>query len=135
MIFLDTNVVINVINRRNPTIRARLGEHIRAGAAIVLPVIALFEMRYGYAKSDRRLESERLLAEFLASGIAVAPFEWEDAGHAGEIRAQLEAAGTPIGFYDYLIAGQARRRNATLATANSREFLRVPGLVVTDWTV
>jgi tRNA(fMet)-specific endonuclease VapC len=134
MIFLDTNVVIHVINRRNPTIRARLGEHFRAGATILLPVIALFEIRYGYAKSDRRLQSERLLAEFLASGIAVAPFEWEDAGHAGEIRAQLEAAGTPIGFYDYLIAGQARRRNATLATANRREFQRVPGLTVTDWT-
>jgi tRNA(fMet)-specific endonuclease VapC len=133
MICLDTNVAIHVINRRNPAIRARLGEQIRAGAAIVLPVIALFEMRYGYAKSDRKVESERLLDEFLASGISVIPFEREDAGHAGEIRAHLEALGAPIGFYDYLIAAQARSRNATLVTANSREFERVPGLVVVDW--
>ncbi len=53
--------------------------------------------------------------------------------HAGNIRAELEKAGTPIGHYDYLIAAQARRRAATLVTANFREFARVPGLVVADW--
>ena len=133
MICLDTNVVIYVINGRNPSVRARLREQIRSGAAIILPVIALFEMRYGNAKSDRRAESERLLQEFLASGIAIAPFEPEDAIHAGEIRAYLEGLGTPIGYYDYLIAAQARRREATLVTTNRREFERVPGLIVADW--
>jgi tRNA(fMet)-specific endonuclease VapC len=133
MICLDTNIAISVINRRNPAIRARLGEQIRSGAAIILPVIALFEMGYGNAKSNRQANSERLLEEFLASGIAVAPFEPEDARHAGEIRAYLEGLGTTIGYYDYLIAAQARRRKAILVTANGREFERVPGLIVTDW--
>ena len=41
-------------------------------------------------------------------------------------------AGTPIGHYDYLIAAQARRRGATLVTANVREFARVPGLLLAD---
>jgi hypothetical protein len=50
------------------------------------------------------------------------------------LRAQLERAGTPIGPYDALIAAQARRRSALLATANTREFTRVPGLKVVDWT-
>ena len=45
----------------------------------------------------------------------------------------LESKGTPIGPYDCLIAAQARRRGATLVTANGREFTRVPGLMVTDW--
>lgn len=133
MICLDTNVAINVINRCNPSVRARLGEQIRSGTSIILPVIVLFEMRYGSAKSNRRANSERLLEEFLASGIAIAPFEPEDARHAGEIRAHLEGLGTPIGYYDYLIAAQARCRGATLVTANCREFERVPGLIVTDW--
>lgn len=133
MICLDTNVVIGAINKRYPVIRARLGEQLRAGASIILPVIALFEMRYGHAKSARREESERLLDEFLARGIAVVPFEPEDAAHAGEIRAHLEGVGSPIGHYDYLIAAQARRHGATLVTANTREFERVPGLLVVDW--
>jgi tRNA(fMet)-specific endonuclease VapC len=133
MICLDTNVVIGVINGRKPILRARLGEQLRIGALIILPVIALFEMRYGAAKSIRRAVSDRLLDEFLASSIVVAPFESEDARHAGEIRAHLEGLGEPIGYYDYLIAAQARRRNATLVTSNRREFERVPGLIVTDW--
>jgi tRNA(fMet)-specific endonuclease VapC len=90
-------------------------------------------MRDGFAKSDRRDQNESMLEQFLGLGIDVLPFEPEDAAHAGNIRAELERAGTPIGHYDYLIAAQARRRAATLVTANSREFARVPGLLVADW--
>ena len=60
-------------------------------------------------------------------------FDPGDAQEAAEIRASLEAKGTPIGPYDILIAAQARRRGAVLVTANRREFERVSGLMVTDW--
>jgi tRNA(fMet)-specific endonuclease VapC len=133
MICLDTNIVISILNGRDPSLRHRLGEQMRAGAAVTMPVVALFEMRYGFAKSSRREQSERLLERFLGLGIDVLPFETEDATHAGDIRAQLESKGMPIGHYDYLIAAQARRRGAALVTLNSREFARVPGLIVTDW--
>jgi tRNA(fMet)-specific endonuclease VapC len=133
MICLDTNIVISILNGRSPSLRHRLGEQMRAGAAVTMPVVALFEMRYGFANSSRREHSERLLERFLGLGIDVLPFETEDATHAGDIRAQLESKGTPIGYYDYLIAAQARRRGATLVTLNSREFERVPGLIVVDW--
>jgi tRNA(fMet)-specific endonuclease VapC len=133
MICLDTNIAIWIVNGRSPSLRHRLNEQIRSGTPIALPVIALFEMRYGFAKSDRRHHSERLLERFLGLGIDVLPFEAEDAAHAGDIRAELERAGTPIGHYDYLIAAQARRRGAALATLNRREFDRVPGLIVVDW--
>jgi tRNA(fMet)-specific endonuclease VapC len=133
MICLDTNIVIPIVNGRGPSLRHRLGEQLRAGTVVAMPVVALFEMRYGFAKSGRREHGERLLERFLGLGIDVLPFEAEDAAHAGDIRAQLESAGTPIGHYDYLIAAQARRRGAALVTLNSREFARVPGLIVTDW--
>jgi tRNA(fMet)-specific endonuclease VapC len=134
MICLDTNIAIYVINRRFPSVRLRLAEQLRLGTEIGLSAIALFELRYGHARSDRRAESDRLLAEFLAPGIAVLPFDAEDAAHAGDIRAYLESKGTPIGPFDTLIAAQARRRSATLVTANGGEFARVPGLMVVDWT-
>lgn len=133
MICLDTNIAIYVMNRRIPSVGLRLAEQLRLEAEIGLPVIALFELRYGYARSTRRGDAERLLAEFLAPGITVLPFEAEDAAHAGDIRADLESKGTPIGPYDCLIAAQARRRDATLVTLNVREFSRVPGLLVMDW--
>ena len=133
MICIDTNIVISIVNGRSSSFRHRLGEQMRAGTSVALPVVVLFEMRYGFAKSDRREHSERLLERFLGLGIEVLPFEAEDAVHAGDIRAQLERAGTPIGHYDYLIAAQARRRGAALVTLNTREFARVPGLIVMDW--
>ncbi|MEH2524618.1 MULTISPECIES: type II toxin-antitoxin system VapC family toxin [unclassified Bradyrhizobium] len=133
MICLDTNIVIAIVNGRSSSLRHRLGEQMRGGTAIALPVVALFEMRYGLAKSGRREHNERLLEKFLGLGVDVLPFEVEDAAHAGDIRARLESAGTPIGHYDYLIAAQARRRDAALVTLNVREFSRVPGLIVADW--
>ena len=105
----------------------------RAGTKATLPVVALFEMRYGIVKSNRREHSERLLQRFLGLGVDILPFDAEDAAHAGDIRAHLESKGTPIGPYDYLIAAQARRRGAALVTLNTREFARVPGLIVVDW--
>ncbi|NPU15629.1 PIN domain-containing protein [Bradyrhizobium sp. 83002] len=133
MICLDTNIVIGIVSGRSSALRHRLGEQIRSGTRIGLSVVALFELRYGIAKSIRRAESGRLLDRFLELGIDVLPFEPEDADHAAEIRAGLEKAGVQIGPFDYLIAAQARRRNAALVTQNTREFERVPGLLVVNW--
>ena len=135
MFCLDTNAVIFAINRRRPSVAARLEAELSAGTTLWLPSIALFELEYGIAKSDRRERSAALLAEFLAAGIAVTAFDAEDAHHAGDIRAHLALQGTPIGHYDVLIAAQARRRGAVLVTANGREFERVPGLACEDWGV
>ena len=52
---------------------------------------------------------------------------------AAQIRAGLEAMGTPIGPYDTLIAATALRHRATLVTRNVREFSRVPGLECLNW--
>ena len=133
MICLDTNIVISIVNGRSPSLRHRLGEQLRGGNEVALPVVALFEMSYGFAKSNRRAQSEEQLTKFLSLGIDVLPFEVDDAAHAGDIRAELERKGTPIGHYDYLIAAQARRHGAALVTLNVREFERVPGLLVVNW--
>ena len=82
----------------------------------------------------RRRENAERLRVFLSGGIAVSPFAEEDAVTAGDLRAVLEAAGTPIGPYDLLIAAQALRRDATLVTTNASEFARVPDLRWQDWT-
>jgi tRNA(fMet)-specific endonuclease VapC len=133
MICLDTNIVISIVNGRSSSLRHRLEEQVRNRTSVGLPVIALFEMRYGFAKGNRGEHNERVLDRFLALGIEILPFQTRDAAHAGDIRARLEIAGSPIGHYDYLIAAQARSRGAALVTLNVREFARVPGLIVMDW--
>jgi tRNA(fMet)-specific endonuclease VapC len=130
---LDTNVVIFAINGRRPKIVERLHRELVAGTPMVVPAIVLFELEYGCAKSKRPEQSRRALEIFLSAGFDQPPFDIEDAREAGEIRAVLEASGQPIGPYDTLIAAQVRRRRATLATLNAREFERVPGLRVEDW--
>lgn len=72
------------------------------------------------------------LEAFLGS-VAILSFDDEDARFAGNIRAELERAGKPIGPYDYLIAAQALRHDFTLVSANEKEFSRVPGLRWENW--
>jgi tRNA(fMet)-specific endonuclease VapC len=129
---LDTNVVIAML-KRGPRQLVERFERAIGRDGIALSAIVLFELQYGAAKSERRADNEDRLAIFLRAPIAVLPFDGDDAREAGDIRAALARAGTPIGPYDVLIAAQARRRGATLVTANHSEFVRVPGLKVEDW--
>jgi tRNA(fMet)-specific endonuclease VapC len=49
----------------------------------------------------------------------------------GKVR--VAVAKSPIGALDTFIAAQALSLGAILVTSNSKEFQRVPGLVVEDW--
>jgi tRNA(fMet)-specific endonuclease VapC len=135
MICLDTNAVIAVLNDRTSAVRARIDAAIGLGNTFAISSIVLFELRYGAAKSARPERNAQRIADFLSGPIEVLPFDPADAEEAGEIRAALERAGTPIGPYDILVAAQARRRDGLLVTANEREFARVPRLKFEDWAM
>lgn len=131
---LDTNAVIALLKNEPAIFRKRLRRVVSKGEAIAVPSIVLYELWYGVARSTRRRENADRLRVFLSGGIEVSPFSEEDAMTAGDLRASLEAAGTPIGPYDLLIAAQALRSGATLVTANVSEFAQVPSLRWQDWT-
>jgi tRNA(fMet)-specific endonuclease VapC len=131
---LDTNAVIALLTNRPPRVRDRLRRAVAGESAIAVSSVVLFELWYGVARSERRRENAERVRVFLSGRIVVVAFDEEDAAAAGELRATLEAAGTPIGPYDLLIAAQAMRTRATLVTANVSEFERVGGLVWEDWT-
>jgi tRNA(fMet)-specific endonuclease VapC len=129
----DTNVVIALINNRQPAVRSRMERAKADGDAITLSSISLQELWFGIAKSDRPGASIEALRRVLATGIEILSFDGDDAEAVGNLRGHLTAIGKPIGPYDFLIAGQAVRRNATLITANEKEFARVPGLKWENW--
>jgi tRNA(fMet)-specific endonuclease VapC len=132
---LDTNVCIALINGSSSMARRR---YFQAAARKIIPqtsTIVAHELWYGVAKSNRVAQNANRLNAFLTSAVAVLDFTEQDALAAGEIRAELEGQGQRIGEYDTLIAGQAFCRNLVLVTANTREFGRVKGLAVEDWTV
>jgi tRNA(fMet)-specific endonuclease VapC len=134
VIHLDTNVAIALLSQRQPQVRARFDAAQAANTSMALSIVVYHELMYGAAGSERRKANEDKIALFVAAGrLTLLPFEAEDAREAADIRADLKRAGTPIGPYDVLIAAQARRAGTTLVTANTREFERVQGLIVTDW--
>ena len=101
--------------------------------ALAVSTITVAELHLGVGRSSDPGHNGRAVAELLAF-LEVLPFDAAAAEHAGEIRAVLAQLGTPIGGYDVLIAGHARSQGMTVVTKNRREFDRVPGLLVTDWT-
>ncbi|MGO8687248.1 MAG: type II toxin-antitoxin system VapC family toxin [Candidatus Dormibacteria bacterium] len=130
---LDTNACIALINGRPTAVRRRFEEASQAAARISTSSVVTFELWYGVAKSARPEANADRLVTFLAGPVDVIDFDDDDAQAAGQVRASLEAAGTPIGAYDVLIGGQALRRGATLVTANTDEFRRIAGLSWEDW--
>ena len=96
-----------------------------------IPAIVVHELYFGAYKGQRTAEN---LARVGGLQFEVLEFDGEDARAAGQLRASLAAAGTPIGPYDVRIAGQALARALTLVTHNTAEFKRVPGLQIEDWT-
>lgn len=126
---LDTNIVSDLI--RNPQGKAarRIGKV--GEGAICTSIIVAAELRYGAARSgSARL---RRAVEDLLGEIEVLPFDVPADADYGDIRASLEAAGTPIGSNDLLIAAHARAVGAIVVTANMEEFRRVKGVKVENW--
>ncbi len=124
---LDSNAVIALLKGHSGFLD-RLRQHQPRDFGI--PAIVAHELFYGAYKGQRTAEN---LARVDALQFEVLEFDREDARQAGELRAKLAAAGTPIGPYDVLIAGQALARALILVTHNTREFQRVPGLRTQDW--
>jgi tRNA(fMet)-specific endonuclease VapC len=134
MICLDTNAAIALLGGGRSLVRRRFEEALSREETLAASSIVLFELRFGAEKSLRREGNIKKIQQLIASPLHVLSFDFDDAEEAGEIRAMLAGAGTPIGPYDLLIAAQARRRDAVLVTANTREFARVPRRRIDHWT-
>ena len=124
---LDSNAVI-VLLKGHAGFSARLRRHRPEDVAI--SAVVAHELYYGAYQGRRTAEN---LPRVEALRFEILDFDREDARQAGRIRAALAAAGTPIGPYDVLIAGQAVARGLTLITHNTRELQRVENLRIEDW--
>ena len=126
---LDTNTVSFHIRRSSPRLRRRLRR--TKADEVALSVITEMEIRFGLARQPG-LRIAPLVLEFLA-GISIVPLTSHAATHYARVRAELEAAGTPIGPLDLMIAAHGLALGATVVTTNLKEFRRVRGLRCEDW--
>lgn len=131
---LDTNTVSYVLRNHSPALSSRLLG--MAPESLVISVITAGELQFGLKRlgaGQRAAALAQRLAHILES-FATLPLPPEAGEHYAATRAHLEAQGTPIGGNDLWIAAHALAGDMTLITNNLREFQRVPGLRVEDWS-
>lgn len=126
---LDGDFAIYIMNGRHQAARDRLQE---VAGRVGLSAISFAELAFGIERSRRRDRNRDALAAFIEP-LQIVPFEADAAVHYGQIRAELQRSGTPIGSNDMLIAAHARSLDLTLVTNNRREFDRIAGLRVENW--
>jgi len=130
-ILLDTDICIYTINHRTPETLGRL-RRFNAGD-VGISAVTYAELRFGIENSAQPVRNLEVLERFVLP-LEILAFDADAAKHYGQIRAALKRAGTPIGGNDLLIAAHALSLGAALVTNNVREFKRVSGLRVDQWS-
>jgi len=129
VILLDTNICIHIINARPAAVLERFRQY-RMGEIGVCSVVAA-ELAYGVIKGGSSRNRQAL--EMFLAPLIILSFDEAAIWAYGELRAELERRGTPIGSLDTMIAAHALSEKAPLVTNNTREFARVPGLRLENW--
>lgn len=129
---LDTNTIVFCLRGKSAKVMQRL--HSTPTSEVQVPMQVLAELRVGAAKSAKPLENAVKVESFVKPYAVL----WPDNNvvtHYVAIRCDLEAKGQCISEADLWIAATARSRGDVVVTNNVKEFKRVPGLVVEDWTI
>ena len=126
---LDTNVCIAAM-RGNPEVVKNFLAHVPADCGI--STVTLYELLSGVERCNQP-DTERRKVEAFIGPLHIVPFDDDAAHHTARIRWHLEQRGEIIGPYDLMLAGQAISLEIALVTHNTREFRRVPGLLLEDW--
>jgi tRNA(fMet)-specific endonuclease VapC len=126
---LDTNTCIAFL-KGNQTVVEKI--RLVGIENLLLCSVVKAELWFGACKSERITANQAVLKEFFMQFSSVS-FDDNAIEHYGDIRALLSKAGKPIGANDFLIAAIARANQLTLITNNTREFVRVPDLLLEDW--
>ena len=128
---LDTNICIYCIKKSPDNVFRHL-QDCEIGE-VVISAITYSELRYGVANSSDPERNGLALAEFL-SPLEILDYTSDVANVYGSIRSLLKRRGKLIGPLDLLIAAHAVRLQLTLVTNNTREFSRISGLTIENWT-
>jgi len=128
---LATNICSYILRRHPANMIERFSSLDRE--QLWLSAIVAAELRFGASKLGV-LRFQSAVEAWLA-GFDVRPWPLSATHQYAQIRAALERAGKPIGGMDLMIAAHALAEDSVLITNNAREFHRVPGLAVEEWSM
>ena len=126
---LDTNICIYTIKNRPSQDRDAFDRH---QDQLCVSTVTAMELIFGAEKSAAPEKNLAVIEAFLAR-LALLDYDLHAAEHTGQLRAELQKLGTPIGPYDQMIAGHARSLGLIVVTNNEHEFERVSGLRMENW--
>lgn len=128
---VDTNILIYLMNSKSTKLQKKFTS--KSIEEFGVSSITVAELIYG-AKKSKAIEKNLNAAIKILSPFKILDFTSMDAFEYGDIRADLELKGNIIGANDLLTAAQARRKKLIVLTANIKEYKRVEGLKVVNWS-
>jgi tRNA(fMet)-specific endonuclease VapC len=132
MTYLLNTDTLSHFSRGHPKVLERIKE--TPPAEVAISSVTLMEIEYGLALQPDKARKLRPVLEAFLGAIRVLVYDDKDAKATAVIRAALKTKGTPIGAYDALIAGTALSKGLILVTGNTREYKRIGGLRLENWT-
>ncbi|MFP4131083.1 MAG: type II toxin-antitoxin system VapC family toxin [Thiohalospira sp.] len=130
--FLDTNILIYLIKNRPPEVAERLND-LPMEDEVGMSFVTYAELLQGAERSTRRTSVHERLRALTRQVPVRYPTGPAICQAYAEEYTRLKAAGTPIGANDLWIACHALSEGAVVVTNNTREFRRIPELMVEDW--
>lgn len=129
---LDTNFLSELLRKHPSEVVLRRLRKVPQ-AELFVSAVSVMELRFGAARHPRGEDLWARIRAQLLVHLKILGIGAEEAIKAGEILAELEASGKPIGVEDVLIGATALVSDLTVATRNIRHFSLIPGLRVEDW--
>jgi len=121
------------MRERPESVLKALQAHANNRNRIVISSITYAELRFGAIGKKASPKRNVIIREFMQRIDGVLAWGEAAVDSTTEIKKALSDSGTPIGNNDTMIAGHAISERCILVTNNTKEFLRVPGLLIEDW--
>ncbi len=130
---LDTNICSFIMRERPISVLKTLQVHAENRDRIVISAITYAELRFGAIGKKASPKHNIIVDEFMERIDGVLPWDQSAVDSTAVVKKALSDIGMPIGNNDTMIAGHAISEGCVLVTNNTREFSRVPNLVIEDW--
>lgn len=132
-VLIDTSILI-AYERGQLDVVAHVAK--REDEEAFLSVISASELLHGaHRATDPAIRARRLaFVEAILARFPVIEIDLEVARAHAALWSTLAQRGEMIGVHDSWLAATCIARDLTLITANTREFDRVPGLSLEDWS-
>ena len=129
---LDTDTCAFILRKSSPVLLNRIQQVPLVQQCV--SVVTFAELLYGLQVASKKKTNQIAFDEMMRH-LAVLDWNPEAARHYADIRHTLQKTGRQLGANDLFIAAHARSLGATVVTNNVKDFARVRGLKVENWTI